>query len=74
MEDVGNFEEAGDGVFLEVLDVALLVGQAVEDVLEGVDFQGREGFLSEASRLRSGSANLLSCGGFSWRGLMPTSS
>jgi hypothetical protein len=32
-EDVGNLEEACDGVLLEVADIVFVVGEALEDVL-----------------------------------------
>lgn len=41
-EDVWNFEESRNGVFFEVANVILVVCEAFEDILEGVEFEGGE--------------------------------
>lgn len=47
MERIRKLEEAHEGVFLPILNTLLIIGQGLEVVLEGIQFEGCEAFPGE---------------------------
>ena len=47
MKNVGDFEEAGNGVLLEVANIMLDIGKAPEVVLQGIQLERGETLLGE---------------------------
>jgi hypothetical protein len=67
---VGDFEESCDGVLFEVCNIALVICEAFEDILEGVEFESSKTSFCEFEGLDGGQWQALEglCGVFtsSW--------